>query len=116
MSNPLILFNPKLPKLSKSEKAVLDLLVEAGKLIAPIYLEQEKQAAKVNKERMEKAAKKDPEILSPYTVVEKVGGKLVATPYHIKYAKLLKPIAQKLEEAAKVSDNKQFAHALKIQA
>ncbi|HBQ51287.1 hypothetical protein A3B42_03220 [Candidatus Daviesbacteria bacterium RIFCSPLOWO2_01_FULL_38_10] len=101
---PLLEFNPKLPKLSKNERKVLDLLVEAGKLIAPIYLEQEKQA------------KNDSFSSSPYTVVEKVKGKLVATPYHVKYAKLLKPVAEKLEEAAKVSDNKQFANALKVQA
>lgn len=116
MSNPIILFNPKLPKLSKNEREVLKLLVEGGKLIAPIYLQQEKQAGKISKEEMEKAAKKDSEIFSPYTVVEKIQGKIVAIPYHVKYARLLKPVAQKLEEAARASDNKQFAHALKLQA
>lgn len=114
---PLIEFNPKLPKLSKNERAVLKLLVEAGKLIAPIYLEQEKQAQiEINKQEIEKAAKKDSEIFSPYTVIEKLDGKLMATPYHIKYAKLLKPISNKLEEASKVTDNKEFAKALKLQA
>lgn len=116
MSKPLILFNPKLPKLSKNEKQVLDILVEAGKLIVPIYEEQEKQAGKVSRAEMEKAGKKNPAMLSPYTVVEKVAGKIVATPYHIKYAKLLKPIAEKLNEAARISENKQFANALRIQA
>lgn len=114
---PLIEFNPKLPKLSKNEQQVLRLLVEAGKLIVPIYLEQEKQAKDgIDRAELEKTAKKDPSLLSPYTVIEKLNGKLVATPYHIKYAKLLAPIAQKLNEAAKISENKEFGHALKIQA
>lgn len=116
MSNnyPLIEFNPKLPKLSKNEKAVLKLLVEAGKLVAPLYLEQENQP-RLNKEEIEKAAKKDPDILSPYTVIEKIDGKVVSTPYHVKYAKFLKPIAKKLEAAGKLTENKQFAHFLKLQ-
>lgn len=116
MSKPLILFNPKLPKLSKNERQVLDLLVEAGKLIVPIYEEQEKQVGKVSRAEMEKAGKKNPAMLSPYTVVEKVAGKIIATPYHIKYAKFLKPIAEKLEGAAKITEKKEFGKALQIQA
>lgn len=116
MSKPLILFNPKLPKLSKNERQVLDLLVEAGKLIAPIYEEQEKQVAGISRAEIEKAGKKDSSILSPYTVVEKINGKLIATPYHVKYAKFLKPVAEKLEEAAKVTDNKEFGRFLHLQA
>lgn len=121
---PLIEFKPKLPKLSDSEKAVLKLLVEAGKLIAPIYLEQENQL-KINgnfypkgvtKEEVEKAAKKDPSILSPYTVVEKVNGQLKAIPYHVKYANLLIPIADKLSEASKLTENKDFARFLRLKA
>lgn len=116
-NEPLIEFNPKLPKLSKNERAVLKLLVEAGKLIVPIYLEQEKQAqVKIDKEEFKKAARRDSSISSLYTVVEKINGKLIATPYHIKYAKFLKPIALKLEKAAKISENKEFARALKIQS
>jgi len=116
MSNlPLIQFNPKLPKLSKNERKVLDLLVEAGKLIAPIYEEQLEQPS-FSKKEVEKAAKKDSQILSPFTLIERVNNKLVAIPYHIKYAKFLKPVAGKLEEAAKISDNKQFTNALKVQA
>lgn len=114
---PLIEFNPKLPKLSKNEGQVLKLLVEAGKLIVPIYLEQEKEAKiEIDREEIEREAKKNPDMLSPYTVIEKINGKLVAIPYNIKYIGLLKPIAEKLEEAARVSDNKEFSNALKIQA
>ena len=116
MSNPLIIFNPKLPKLSKSERQVLDILVEAGKLIAPVYLEQERQVGKVSRTEIENAGKKDRLILSPYTVVEKENGKLTVTPYHVKYAKLLKPVAEKLEEAATITENKEFGRVLHLQA
>lgn len=115
MSKPLILFNPKLPKLSKNEKQVLDLLVEAGKLIVPIYEEQLKQEI-FSKKEAEKAAKKDSQILSPFTVIEKINGKLVAIPYHVKYAKLLKPVAEKLEQAAEISENKDFGKYLRLRA
>lgn len=114
---PLIEFNPKLPRLSKNEKAVLKLLVEAGRLIVPLYLAQEEQIQpRISREEIEKAAKKDSNIISSYTVVEKVNGNLITIPYHIKYEKLLKPIADKLNEASKISDNRQFAKFLKLQA
>lgn len=115
-NQPLIHFNPKLPRLSESEKKVLKLLVEAGELIAPLYLEQEKQAKDISQEEIEKAAKKDPELLSPYTFVENANGQLVATPYHIKYEKFLKPIAEKLNKASKITDDKGFGKFLKLQA
>lgn len=124
MSKPLIMFNPTLPLLSKNESEVLELLVEAAKLTVPIYMAQENPAQpganfypeNISKGEVARAAKQDPRIFSPYTVVEKVNGKLVATPYHIKYAKLLQPVADKLLEAVKVTDNKEFGKRLEIQA
>ena len=115
MDKPLILFKPKLPKLSKNESKVLELLMEAGKLIAPIYHTQEKHPS-FSKGEIEKAAKTNPLINSPYTVVERVNGKLIAVPYHVKYAELLKPVADKLEEATSITENKEFRKALKVQA
>lgn len=120
----LIQFNPKLPKLTDNEQKVLKLLVEAGKLIAPIYLEQEKQIKQngnfypkgVSQEEVQKAGEKDPAILSPYTIIEKVNGQLTAVPYHVKYADLLKPIANKLIQASEMTDNKEFAKFLKLEA
>lgn len=120
----LIEFQPKLPKLSSSEKAVLKLLVEAARLIGPLYKMQENEAFPganfyphdATKEELEKAAQKDPQILSPYTIVERTEKGLVAIPYHIKYADHLKPIAVKLEQAAKTSHNKAFKKALLLQA
>jgi len=114
-NQPLIEFNPKLPKLSKSEKAVLKLLVEAGRLIVPVYNQQGKQIRQGNL-AYHNLNKKDPSFSSPYTVEEKVKGKIVSIPYHIKYAKFLKPIADKLNQASQISENKQFARFLKIQA
>ena len=121
---PLIVFNPKLPKLSKNEREVLRLLVEAGKLIVPIYKLQENPKFPganfyphdASKEEIQKAAKTDPGILSHYTVVERIEGKLVATAYHIKYADLLRPIAEILNEASQICENKEFSRFLKIQS
>lgn len=123
-NKPLVVFDVKLPKLLDNERTVLDLLLEAGKLIVPIYEEQENHKFPganfyphgVSKLEIEKAAKTNPEILSPYTVVEKVDGKLVAIPYHEKYIKFLKPVAEKLLAAAEATNIKDFARCLKIQA
>ncbi len=112
---PLIKFNPKLPELSKNEEAVLKLLIEAGELMAPLYREQEKQAKLISKEEIEEAAKSDSSILSPYTAVRKIDGKLVATPYHVIYAELLKPIAEKLNKAGDLTENKEFGRFLRLQ-
>ncbi len=117
MNEPLIEFNPKLPKLSKNESAVLKLLVEAGRLISPLYLEQEKHLdQRISKEEIDKLAKTDPTALSPYTVVEKINGSLQVVPYYVKYAKFLKPISEKLDQASKITDNKVFCSFLKLQA
>lgn len=124
MNKPIVTFLPKLPKLTKTEKAVLKLLIEAGKLVALVYEEQENHKFPganfyphdATKEEIEKAAKMDPAILSPYTVVERKDGKLIAVPYHEKYKNLLAPVAEKLNQAAKISQNRDFAQRLQVQA
>lgn len=123
-NEPLIIFDTKLPKLSQNRQHVLELLLEAGKLIVPVYQEQENHKFPganfyphdVTREEIEKAAKENPAILSPYTVVERKDGRLTAVPYHEKYAQLLKPVADKLFQAAETTNNKEFAKRLKIQA
>ncbi len=123
-SEPLIEFHFELPKLSKNERQVLDLLAKAGRLIVPLYkLQEDEKYPGANfyphdatKEEIEKAATKNPQILSPYTIVERVEGKLVAVPYHQKYAEYLKPISDKLLEAAKLCQNREFKKGLVIQA
>lgn len=111
--------------LAKKEKRVFDLLVDAAKLIAGIYLQQENRKypganfypKDATKEEIEEAAATNPAILSPYTVVERNdAGKLVAIPYHIKYHKQLVLIAEKLRQAAAITDNEQFAKRLELQA
>lgn len=121
---PLIIFDTKLPDLTDNEKKVLDILVEAAKLIVPVYEEQENRKYpganfyphNVTKPEIEKAAKKNPAVFSPYTVIERTDERLIAVPYHEKYAKLLKPVADKLLQAADVTNNKGFAKRLKVQA
>lgn len=111
--------------LSVKEKKVVDKLVAAAESIAPIYEQQENPRFEganlyphdATKEEILEAAKKDPTILSPYTVVERgKNGKIVATPYHIKFKKQLEKTAKYLREAAKLTDNKDFARKLYLQA
>lgn len=112
-------------ELSAKEKIILKKLIEAAKLIAPLYLKQKNNkypganfyVHNVTKEEVEKAAKQNPAILDPYTFVERNrSGKLVAIPFHLKFKKELKPVAKLLIDAAKLSDNKNFASYLKSRA
>lgn len=111
--------------LTAKEKKVLAKLIEAARAIVPIYLEQEDSkfpGAKfyphdVTKEEIAQAASKNPDILSPYTMVEKdKNGRLTAIPFHIKFKTQLQKVARLLEEAAKITDNHEFAKRLELQA
>lgn len=123
MDLPIIRFNPKL-KLSKNEQQVIDLLIEAAEMIGPLYLLQENRKFPganfyphdATKDEILAAAADNPDILSPYTVVERHKNKLIPIPYHIKYAKYLKPIVNKILEAAALTHDKKHAELLKIQA
>lgn len=111
--------------LSGAEKKIVGKLVEAAKLISPIYAQQVNDQYlggnfyphDASKEEILKAAEDNPDILSPYTVVERdKNRKLVAVPYHIKFKSQLEKIAEILKEIASASDNKQFAQRLHLQA
>ena len=110
--------------LSENEKEVLEKLIAAAKLVAPIYklqINDKYQGAnfyppKVKKEEIEKAAKNDLGILDPYSVVEKKGNKLYSVPFHQKYRQNLLPLALLLKEAAKITDNHDFARRLVMQS
>lgn len=110
--------------LSKNDLEVLNVLLDVVTLTAKLYEVQVDDKgyplfypANVSKAEIEKAALKDDQILSPYTVVERdEKGKLVATPYHIKYKAYLLPIAEKLREAARLTTDKEFSDALRVQA
>jgi hypothetical protein len=107
-----------------SEKKVLKKLSEAAEAVASIYKKQENRANNganfyprdATKEEILTAYKKDHSILSPYTVVERKNKKLVAIPYHVKYKKELQKVASLIREAAKLSDNADFASRLELQA
>lgn len=110
--------------LASSEKKVLDKLIKAAEAIADIYQKQENRLNNganfyprdATKEEIKEANKKDHKILSPYTVVERKNGKLTAVPYHIKYKKELTKVSKLIKEAAKLSENKDFASRLELQA
>ena len=111
--------------LSPNEKKVADKLAAAAESIAPIYELQENPRFEganfyphdAAKEEIIEAAKKNPAILSPFTMVERTTkGELVAVPYHIKFKRQLGKTAKYLREAAKLTDNKDFAHRLYLQA
>lgn len=111
--------------LSQKEKVLLNKLISAAELIAPLYLKQKNNKYPganfyphdATREEIEKAAKKNPAILSPYTFVERdKSGKLRAVPYHLKFKEELKPIAKLLYEAVELSDNKNFSLYLKSRA
>lgn len=118
-------FKVDIRELSQKEKTILRKLILAAELTAPLYLKQKNNKYPganfyphdATKEEIEKAASKNPAILDPYTFVGRdKRGELIAVPYHIKFKKELKPIARLLQEAAELSDNKNFAWYLKSRA
>lgn len=117
-------FNTLADSLNDKEHQVLKLLIEAGKLLAKVYEAQLNGHDKpqfypkdATSAEIEKAAVKDPEILSPYTVVERdKNGKLIAVPYHIKYREQLTAVSKKIEEAVKLCADPDFKKLLETQA
>lgn len=121
----IVTFKPEKDlKLTASEKRVVDKLIEAAKAISPIYQKQENISRSganfyphdATKEEIAKAAKEDPSILSPYTVVERSKGKLIAIPFHVKFKDDLEKVSKLLKEAASITQNKDFAKRLYLQA
>ncbi|MBI2021265.1 hypothetical protein HYS93_00065 [Candidatus Daviesbacteria bacterium] len=111
---------PKVIKdLSESERIVLELLERAVADFGKAYEQQKKDGfypEGITKKELESEAKNNPQILSPFTLVERVNGKLVATPFHEKYRNLLLPISEKIQKAAKISKHKAFSKYLKLRA
>ncbi|MBL7155999.1 MAG: hypothetical protein ISS87_00105 [Candidatus Pacebacteria bacterium] len=112
-------------ELSKSEKEVLKKLIQAAELISFLYEEQKNSKyegsnfypSDATKQELEQAAEKDPDILSPYTFVEKdESGKLKAIPFHIKFKNKLESISKLLEQASELSEDKNLAEYLKSRA
>ena len=112
-------------ELSPKEKRIFEKLISAAELIAPLYLKQKNNKYPganfyphdATKKEIEEASKQNPVVLDPYTFVERdKNGKLIAIPFHIKFKKELKPIAKLLQEAAELSDNRNFSWYLKSRA
>lgn len=110
--------------LSNDEKEIIPTLIKASKLLEEIYLEQEKGHEKypganlypqdISDYEVEKAALSDPEILSPYTVIEKGPTGLIATPFHIKYKTRLNKISELLLNASSKVKNNALSKYLKV--
>lgn len=105
--------------LSKEDISILKILEGVVKDTARIYEFQLKMGfypKGVTKKELEKENEVDPNILSPFTYVTKQSGVFETAPYHIHFAKYLKPIAKKIEKAAKISTNKSFKNYLDARA
>lgn len=125
MKDSVVRFPLKTALLTSTERKVLHKLILAAEAISPIYQKQENTAFPganfyphdATREEIQNAAKKDPLILSPYTMVERDNnGHLIAIPYHLKFNKELEIVALHLRQAAKLTQNKQFASRLHLQA
>lgn len=121
----IIEFPQKDLDLTPSGKKVIRKLTEAAKLVEKIYLKQKnfKQNGanfyplNATKLEIQEAAKRNPEILSPYTMVERdKKGNLIAIPYHIKFKPTLLKIAKLIKEASKLSEDTEYAKRLIIVA
>lgn len=100
-------------KLDDREKRVVDILIEAGTVIHSIWDKQlDHDSGKadfypksVSKSDILNAAKKDPEILSPYTKVVEEKGELKAIHYSKLYAEDLKKVVELLKQACLESND-----------
>lgn len=105
--------------LSQEDQKILRILEKAIKQIGDLYAIQLKEGfypKGVTKKQLEKENEINPEILSPFTYVQGKDGRLEAVPFHIRYAKYLKPIAKQIEKAAKISTNPSFKAYLQARA
>jgi len=115
-------FKVNTKELTDKEREVLEKLITASELMAPLYEEQKNPKYKganfypkdATKEEIKEAAEKNPLILHPYTFVERDRrGRLVAIPFSVKFKRELKQIAKLLGEAAKISEDRDFGQYLK---
>src|SRR5260221_7140730 len=76
--------------------------------------------AGITRQEIETYVAKHPEkkaqIYSPYTVIKRQGGELVAVPYHVEYKPWLTGAGAALREAATLSPDKAFANFLRLRA
>jgi Peptidase family M49 len=76
--------------------------------------------ADLTRDEVEKYVKEHPDqkqaIYSPFTVVRLQGDKLQTVPYSVAYKSFLEPAAKALQEAADLTDDKDFANFLRLRA
>ena len=82
-----------------------------GRALYPTGITRQEIEAYVAKHPEKKA-----QIYSPYTVVKRQGGELIAVPYHVEYKPWLTGAANALREAAALSPDKAFANFLRLRA
>ena len=82
-----------------------------GRALYPANLTQ----AEVEKYAAAHPAEKE-SVYNEVSLLERDGSKLIAVPYHIAFAEYLKPAAEDLREAAKLSDDAAFAKFLNLRA
>ncbi len=86
----------------------------------PFYPGRALYPAGITRQEIEAYVAKHPEkkaqIYSPYTVIKRQGGELIAVPYHIEYKPWLTGAANALREAATLSPDKAFANFLRLRA
>lgn len=114
-------FPVNIEDLSDKEKLVLEKLIRASELVAPLYEQQKNLAHEganfyppdATKEEITEAAKNNPLLMHPYTfVIRGRKGKLKAIPFCVKFKKELREIAKIIGEAARISEDKEFAKYL----
>lgn len=114
-------FPVNIEDLSDKEKLVLEKLIRASELVAPLYEQQKNLAHEganfyppdATKEEITEAAKNNPLLMHPYTfVIRDRRGKLKAVPFCVKFKKELREIAKIIGEAAKISEDKGFSQYL----
>lgn len=83
----------------------------AGGYVYPLDLTKEELDAYIAAHPDEKDS-----LLSPFTVVQRQGDRLVAAPYHEVYAAFVLPAADLLDQAAALSQNESLTTYLKLEA
>ena len=123
-------FQVNTQELSGKEKLVLEKLIKASELLAPLYEKQKNPKyeganfypSDASKEEIKEASKQDKMLLHPYTFVERDRGvrlkrppfraEFRAVPFCVKFKKELRQIAKLIRVAAKISEDKEFSKYL----